>query len=226
MITAASTVIGRIGLDEQRQLVAELGEVRRLAPLFTPVAGSSDMTVEITNAGPWGWCATSSDAKRFPAQLRPGYHYSPHHPVTGKPWPPIPPHWLELAERFKGPDEDGPALPWSCAHIVWYRPPKGRKPGATLGWHRDKTEADLRGRIITFVLGDDAEWWVEDDEGEKTSTILRTGDVVRLAGQTRNLQHRIAKVFPSDTMDMLNPSPLAGPGRVVISVRSGAGPRP
>jgi alkylated DNA repair protein (DNA oxidative demethylase) len=224
VITAASTVVGRLEPDVQRLLVADLGEIRRAAPMFTPVAGGLDMSVQITNAGPVGWCATSGDRKRFPFAEREGYHYAARHPVTGEPWPAIPPRWLELADMFRGPDEDGPLLPWDCAHIVYYRPPKGSDPGANLGWHRDKTEADRRGRVITFPLGDDAWWEIEDEDGNKTSTILRSGDVVRLSGPTRHLQHRIAKVLPRQTLDLFAPteSPLSGPGRVVISARSGA----
>lgn len=216
MITAQSTVVGRLTFDEQLQLVNDLTEIRRAAPLFTPVAGALDMSVAITNAGPVGWCATSRDPARFPFAERDGYHYSTQHPVTGKPWPPIPPFWIELAERFRGPDSDGPLLPWDCAHVVWYR------PGAVLGWHRDKTEADLRGRVNTVSLGDPAVLEVENEQGVKTSCVLVSGDVVRLSGESRNLQHRIARVMPGDAGDLFNPSPLAGPGRVVISVRSGA----
>lgn len=219
MITASSTVVGRISLDEQRRLVADLSEIRRLAPLFVPVAGSLDMSVRITNAGPVGWCATSRDRRRFPFAERDGYHYSRIHPVTGAPWPTIPTWWLELADRFRGPDEDGPPLLWDCAHVVFYQ------PDAMLGWHRDKTEADLRGRVVTFVLGDPAVWEIEDGEGVVTSTVLITGDVVRLSGPARNLEHRIARVMPGVVGDLFNPSPLSKPGRVVISVRSGAGPR-
>lgn len=220
MITAASTVVGRLSADEQRLLVTDLGEIRRAAPLFIPVAGNLDMSVRITNAGPVGWCATSRDRARFPFAERDGYHYSRRHPVTGQPWPAIPPRWLELADRFRGPDSDGPLLPWDCGHVVFYR------PDAVLGWHRDKTEADTRGRVVTFVLGDPALWEVEDAEGVVTSHVLETGDVVRLSGESRNLQHRIARVMPGGSADMFNPSPLTKPGRVVISVRSGAARAP
>jgi alkylated DNA repair protein (DNA oxidative demethylase) len=223
VITAASTVVGRLEPEIQRLLVAELGQIRQAAPLFTPYAGALPMSVRITNAGPVGWCATMIGARdergrlEHPLAARSGYHYSPAHPVTGRRWPPIPALFLELADRFRGPDEDGPLLPWDVAHIVFYR------PGAVLGWHVDKTEANLRGRVITFVLGDPALWEIEDADGAVTSHVLVTGDVVRLSGPSRSLRHRIAKVMPGDTGDMFNPSPLAGPGRVVISVRSGAG---
>jgi alkylated DNA repair protein (DNA oxidative demethylase) len=214
MITAASTVVGKVGIDEQRLLVADLREIIRAAPLFVPVAGSLDMSVEITNAGAVGWCATNDDRKRFPAAKRAGYHYAERHPVTGAPWPAIPPRWIEIADRFRDPG--GLHLSWDVAHIVRYA------PGAVLGWHRDKTEADLRGEVITLALGDSALWEIEDAEGVVTSEVLVTGDVVRLAGESRSLQHRVARVLPGDTGDMFNPSPLAKPGRVVISMRSGA----
>jgi len=213
MITAASTVVGRLSFDEQLELVEELRAVVGRGPWITPVAGSLEMSVRIFNAGPVGWVAT--DARHRHAR-RHGYHYADRHPMTGEPWPKIPPRWIDLADRFRGPDDLGPLLPWDCAHIVRYL------PGAVLGWHRDKTEANLRGRVVTFCLGDDAEWWIEDDNGQKTSTILSTGDVVLLAGPTRNLQHRISRVITPAERSLFNPSPLASPGRIVISMRSGA----
>jgi alkylated DNA repair protein (DNA oxidative demethylase) len=233
--TAASTVVGRIDFDVQRQLVADLHAVRIAAPLFTPVAGSQEMSVKVTNAGPWGWCATDGRHKNA---RRLGYHYSDIHPETGRPWPSIPPRWLELADLFSGPDSDGPLLPWDCAHIVYYKAPRGHDRGANLGWHSDKTEHNRLGRIVTFVLGDDALWEIEDEDGNPSSTILHTGDVVRLSGPSRHLSHRIVKLLPREppeppeqTLDLFAPpppppppSPLTGPGRVIISVRSGAGP--
>jgi alkylated DNA repair protein (DNA oxidative demethylase) len=214
VITAASTVVGRLEPEIQRLLVAELGRIRRDAELFLPVAGSLDMSVLITNAGPVGWCATNDDRQRFPHARRSGYHYSDIHPVTGKPWPRIPALVLELAERFRDPN--GSHLPFDCAHIVVY------KPGADLGRHRDKTEARLDGEVITLCLGDPAVFDVWDHEDVMTSVTLMSGDVVRLSGPTRNLEHRIRRVLPGDTADMFNASPLPKPGRVVISVRSGA----
>lgn len=207
MNLAESTIVGRLDLEEQRQLVAELGEIKRLAPLFRPSAGGEAMSVFITNAGDVGWMG---DAK--------GYRYDRLHPVTGKPWPRIPQHWLDIADRFV--DRSAAVLlPWDCAHVVFY------KPGAKLGQHRDKTEADKRGQIVTISLGDPAVFRVENEDGVRSETVLVSGTVNRLAGETRNLLHEIRRVDTNPTADMLNPSPLSGPGRVVISVRSGAGAR-
>lgn len=217
MITAASTVVGRISVDEQRALVVELGKIRRGAPLFRPMAGGLDMSVSITNAGPWGWVATSSVRGRYPHARQDGYHYSDVHPVTGEPWPGIPSLVLEIAERFRDPA--GLRLPFDCAHVVYYA------PGAVLGRHRDKTEARLDGEVNTICLGDPAIFDLWDHEDVMTSVTLMSGDIVRLSGPTRNLEHRVRKVLTSEVEDWTNPSPLSGPGRVVISVRSGAGPR-
>lgn len=215
MITAADTIVGQLDFEEQRLLVAELGRIRRMAPLFVPVTNGLDMSVKVTNAGPRGWCATSRDRTRFPFAQQDGYYYAERHPVTGEPWPDIPPLFLEIAERFV--DRSQPVmLPFDCAHVVFYG------PGAVLGWHRDKTEEDKRGQIITISLGDPASWWVDDEEGAgKTEATLYSGMVTRLAGESRSVLHRIARVDTNPTCDLLNPSPLAGPGRAVISLRSG-----
>lgn len=204
MNLAAATVVGHVDIETQRQLVADIRTLVGREPWITPYAGGLKMSVRIFNVGPWGWLATNDHR---------GYHYADRHPVTGKPWPAIPQHWLELATRFAGDQR------WDCAHLVRYL------PGAKLGWHRDKTEADLSGSVVTISLGDPAKWDVMDEDDRESSTMIYTGDVVLLAGETRHLRHRIARVDASTTIDLLTPSPLAGPGRIALSIRSDAGPR-
>lgn len=198
--TAADTVVGQIDVEEQQQLVADVREIVRVAPLIRVTAGSLPMSVLVTNAGRWGWIADER-----------GYRYIDKHP-SGAPWPAIPKQWLRIAERFAGPHD------WDCAHVVVY------KPTATLGWHRDKTEHDRSKPVVTISLGDPADWSVRADEKSPISTtVLRSGDVVLLADQTRHYVHRIGKIH-SSTQDLFARSPLPKPGRIAISLRSGAGP--
>jgi alkylated DNA repair protein (DNA oxidative demethylase) len=153
------------------------------------------MSVRIANAGALGWVADAN-----------GYRYAPTSPKTGKPWPPIPDEWRDLADRFAG------AHPWDCAHLVYYG------PSATLGWHRDKTEKSKRWPIVTFSLGDEASWAVREDDGEPIHrTRLPSGAVTLLAGEARNYLHTIERIEPA--MALLSPSPLKGPGRLAISLR-------
>ena len=67
--------------DEQAALVADLRDVVREAPLFTPrmPRTGKPFSVRMTNCGDLGWV---SDTER-------GYRYQPTHPETGRPWPPI-----------------------------------------------------------------------------------------------------------------------------------------
>lgn len=206
-ITAQDTIVGQIEMDEQRQLVADIREVIRQAPLFAVAAGRFPMSVRVTNAGKVGWVADE----------RGGYRYQARHPVTGKPWPKIPKAWKLLADRY----ESGEL--WDCAHIVWYAQDAREGKGAVLGEHRDKTEHDKSGVIVTVALGDPADWWVrEDEEAKPTMARLNSGAIVVFKGPSRHVLHRIGKVHYGDA-DMFHPSPLDGPGRIALSIRSGAG---
>lgn len=202
MTLASDTVVGHLGAEEQALLVRSLRSVVSRAPLYTPsLHGTTDMLVRITNAGPYGW---TSDKH--------GYRYCKTHP-NGSPWPEIPRLWIEIAERFCLRSGQR----WDAAHVVWYG------PGASLGEHRDQTEHDRSGEIVTISLGDPAVWAVVDDDGVRSRCELYSGDVTRLAGETRSLIHSIPSVDTS-TASLFGGSPLTRPGRVAISVRSGAGP--
>lgn len=70
---------GRLGREEQENLVEIIRGVVTEAPLYVPVMPGSGrpMSVRMTNCGPLGWV---TDKER-------GYRYQPTHPMTGKPWP-------------------------------------------------------------------------------------------------------------------------------------------
>lgn len=213
MTTARDTVVGQLSRDEQCEMVDLVRGIVRLAPLLVPSLGG--MTVRITNAGPWGWWSAPS-----------GYVYVDRHPVTKRRWPPIPALWVDIFHRYatgnRAPD---------CAHIVWY------KLGAKLGRHRDKTERDPTGTVVTPGVGSPAEWTMWDKWGKSSTTTLVTGDVTKLEGPTRDLEHRIAPMRRPDPRstqhDMFSNeplpeplwSPLDSPGRLAVSIRSGAGGR-
>lgn len=195
MNLAEQTVVAHLDFDEQRACVALAREILRLAPLHSQVSGGKAMSVTTSNAGALGWIADDQ-----------GYSYAPAHPKTGTPWPPIPAAWTAIADRVAG------SHPWDCAHLVWYA------PGARLGPHRDKTEAERRHPIVTICLGDDATWAVREDEREPIHrTRLRSGDVTLLAGPTRHLIHSVEGIIAAPSL--LAPSPLDGPGRLAVSIR-------
>lgn len=200
-MTAADTVVGRLDAGEQQALLATVRALLVDAPLLTPTAGGLPMSVRVTNAGPWGWWAN-----------RQGYRYVDTHPTTGRPWPPLPSLWREIFRRYAADPREPDA-----GHVVWYR------PGARLGEHRDRTERDRSGSIVTVSLGDPATWQVRDEDGVVTRTQLVSGDVVVLEGPTRHLLHSIVSVDQEPSL--FHPSPLDRPGRLAVSVRSGAGGR-
>jgi alkylated DNA repair protein (DNA oxidative demethylase) len=191
---AETTIVRQLDREEQLRFVAEAKIVMDQTRLLRPSAGGREMSVRITNAGELGWVAD-----------RQGYRYTPTHPLTGQPWPPIPERWVEFANDVAGPE------PWDCAHLIWYA------PGASLGWHRDKTERRRR-PIVTVSLGDDALWAVRLDEHEPIHRArLPSGATTLLAGATRDCLHTIMGLEPAPTL--IAPSPLPVPGRLAISLR-------
>ncbi|MCA9681984.1 MAG: alpha-ketoglutarate-dependent dioxygenase AlkB [Myxococcales bacterium] len=194
MNLAEATIVRRLERDLQLRFIAEARSIAEQSRLFRPQAGGRPMSVKITNAGALGWVADEL-----------GYRYTSAHPRTGRPWPPIPQWWLDFADDVAGRE------PWDCAHLIWY------EPGASLGWHRDKTERTRR-PIVTLSLGDDATWAVRLDEREPIHRArLYSGYTTLLSGETRDALHSIEAIEPAPAL--LAPSPLPTPGRLAISIR-------
>ena len=119
----------------QDSLLAELRRIIAEAPLFTPTMPRSGtpMSVRMTNCGPLGWV---TDKER-------GYRYQPTHPMTGKPWPPMPQVLLDLWNEVSG----YPAPPEACL-INYYA------GTAKMGLHQDKDEEDFAAPVLSVSLGD------------------------------------------------------------------------
>ena len=167
------------------------------APFYHPVTpGGQPMSVRNTNLGTLGW--TTGPA---------GYRYSPAHPVTGAPWPPIPVTllalWAELA-----PDEPPPD---SCL-VNLYR------GAAKMGLHQDRDEADIRAPVISVSLGDTAIFRIGGPErrGATTSVRLTSGDVCILAGEARMAFHGIDRVIGGSSRL------VPGGGRINLTLRRAA----
>lgn len=178
-------------LGEQRSWISDIRNVIRAAPLVRPITSSGHpMKVRITAAGKLGWVADES------------YRYSEVQ-ADGKPWPPIPGRWLELANEVAGEH------PWDSVIINWY------DLDASLGWHEDEDEADLSRPIVTVSLGDTCSWAVRDGLGRVLERVkLESGAITLLAGATRNLKHTVEKIIPSPLL-----SPLPVRGRVSATIR-------
>ena len=168
---------GHVALPDQRQLVEELRAAVAAAPLFTPVMPRTGrpFSVRMTNLGPLGWVSD-----------RGGYRYQPGHPVSGTPWPPIPPLLLDLWRSLSGYPHD----PEACL-VNFY------SGGAKMGLHRDEDEEDFSAPVVSVSLGDTAVFRIGGpDRGSRTTTIkLQSGDVLVMGGAARLCYHGIDRVL-------------------------------
>ena len=186
---------GRLARAEQEALVEALRDVVRVAPLFTPVMPRTGkpFSVRMTDCGPLGWVAD-----------RAGYRYQATHPVTGRPWPPIPPALLALWDEVTG----------------WHAPPEAclvnvYGPDARMGLHQDRDEDDLSAPLLSISLGDTARFRLGgiDRRDPTRSFPLASGDLMMLAGPLRLAHHGIDRIL-SGTSTL-----LAGGGRINLTLR-------
>jgi alkylated DNA repair protein (DNA oxidative demethylase) len=186
-----------IDAQAQARLVADVLEASHVAPFYRPITpGGQPMSVEMTNLGPLGWITDAA-----------GYRYGARHPVTGAPWPPIPPLLLELWSELT---EGGPP-PDACL-VNRYR------PGARMGLHQDRDERDFSHPVISVSLGDEAVFRIGSNQraGRTASLRLRSGDVCVLAGAARLSFHGIDRIIAGGS-DL-----IPGGGRINLTLRRAA----
>lgn len=180
----------------QRALLADVEAALQEAPLYRPTMPKTgkEFSVEMSNCGPLGWVSDRDG----------GYRYQAMHPVTGRPWPPIPElaleAWCELA--------DYPVLPDACL-INFY------DTAAKMGLHQDSDEQDMRAPVLSVSLGASCIFrFGGTSRGGKTQAIeLRSGDVLLLAGEARLAYHGVARILPG-TSDLINDD-----GRINLTLR-------
>lgn len=170
-------------LPEEGDLFAALQAIVAASPfrrMVTP--GGHAMSVAMTNAGPLGWVSD-----------RRGYRYDPVDPVSGRPWPALPPAFLELARR--GAHEAGypDFVPDACL-VNRY------EPGAKMSLHQDRDERDFEQPIVSVSLGLPAifQWGglTRRDRAERIP--LRHGDVLVWGGSDRLRFHGILPIKPGE----------------------------
>lgn len=182
--------------DEQRALVAAFRAILAEAPLFRPeMPGTGKaFSVRMSNCGSLGWVSDRDG----------GYRYQPTHPLTGRPWPPIPAPVLAIWRDHA----DYPADPEACL-INWY------EPAARMGLHRDADEQAKDAPVLSISLGDAALFRLGGPKrtDPTRSFTLSSGDVLVLGGDARHSFHGVDRIVPGSG------GPLGTPGRINLTLR-------
>jgi len=191
---------GHFDREQQAALLADIRQIFAAAPLFTPRMPKSGrpFSVQMSNCGALGWISDKN-----------GYRYAPAHPETGRPWPPLPPRlaalWDEVASYAHPPE--------ACL-INFYG------PGAKMGLHQDRDEADFSAPVVSVSLGDSCLFRLggRKRNDPTRSFRLNSGDVVVLGGDTRLAFHGVDRVYPG-TSTLLLEGGLTGGGRINLTMR-------
>ncbi len=187
---------GHFDRAAQEALVGEIRAVAAAAPLYVPVMPRSGqpMSVRMTNCGALGW-VTDRDG---------GYRYQDRHPVTGRPWQPIPASLMRLWTEVSG----YPKPPQACL-VNFY------DATAKMGLHQDRDESDLEAPVVSVSLGDQCLFRIGGTARKDPTRSLRlsSGDVVVLGGESRLSFHGVDRIYPGTS------TLLRDGGRINLTLR-------
>jgi DNA oxidative demethylase len=186
----------------QADLLVALRKAVAEAPLFTPEMPKTGnpFSVRMTNMGELGWVTDKTG----------GYRYQATHPVTSKPWPPMPEVLLNLWAEVT----DYPAPPEACL-VNFY----GAE--AKMGLHQDRDEKDFSAPVVSISLGDTALFrWGGTTRGGKTQSVkLESGDVLVMGGESRLCFHGVDRIY-AGTSTLLKDG-----GRINLTMRKVTSPK-
>ena len=166
-------------LAEVTAVLAAIESITAAAPfrrLMTP--GGFRMSVAMTNCGSLGWVSD-----------RTGYRYDACDPLSGRPWPPMPPVFLELARDAARAAGFADFEPDACLVNQYI-------PGARLTLHQDRDESDLSAPIVSVSLGLPATFLFGGNArtDKQRRVPLQHGDVVVWGGPARLHHHGVLAV--------------------------------
>lgn len=181
---------------QQERLVQAIREIVAEAPLFVPAMPGTgkEMSVRMTNCGSLGWV---TDKER-------GYRYQATHPVTGKPWPPIPDMLLKIWDQVSGCSR----APEACL-VNFY------EDSARMGLHQDRDEKDFDAPVLSVSLGNACLFRVggTNRKDPTMSLKLSSGDVFVIGGAGRLCFHGVDRIYPSTSTLLKNG------GRINLTLR-------
>ncbi|WP_409373262.1 DNA oxidative demethylase AlkB [Pseudomonas baltica] len=178
-------------------LLPLLDSIKRRAQIRHMVTpGGFTMSVGLTNCGSLGWVSD-----------RQGYRYSAVDPLSGEPWPALPPLMLELAREAAQKAGFEHFDPDACL-INHYA------PGARMSLHQDRDEKQLGEPIVSVSLGLPATFLFGGFErSDRTQRVpLVHGDVVVWGGADRLRFHGVLPIKPAEHS-------LLGPWRINCTFR-------
>jgi alkylated DNA repair protein (DNA oxidative demethylase) len=182
--------------DGAPALLADIARIAIAAPfrnMQTP--GGGRMSAAMTSSGV-GWVTDRS-----------GYSYAEIDPQSGRQWEAIPPSFLALAGNAAG-EAGFPAFTPDACLINRY------EPGARMGLHQDRDEADFSQPIVSVSVGLPAVFlWGGLRRSDPTRRLrLEHGDVVVWGGPARLVFHGIARLAEGE-------HPLTGRFRYNLTFR-------
>lgn len=192
----------RLSPAEQSAILDDVERIVDEAPLFRPQMPTGPYMINsLTNCGPLGWISD-----------RRGYRYEPTHPVTGKPWPPIPKAILDCAKALAHEAGLGRYEPDAC--LVNHYTATGK-----LSLHRDYDEAEFKWPIVSFSFGNDADFLLGGmKRSDRTTAIaLHSGDVMVLGGPSRLRYHGVRRIRPGTSP--ITHKALPEGGRINLTLR-------
>jgi alkylated DNA repair protein (DNA oxidative demethylase) len=165
--------------NEVARLLADLEAITAAAPFRHMIVPTGHrMSVAMTNTGTVGWITDRS-----------GYRYDTIDPETGRPWPPMPNSFRDLADRAATAAGYPGFAPDGCL-INRY------EPGSRLTLHQDRNEHDFAQPIVSVSLGLPAKFlWGGATRKDRPRRIpLSSGDVVVWGGKARLTFHGVDKL--------------------------------
>jgi alkylated DNA repair protein (DNA oxidative demethylase) len=187
---------GYLDRPAQEALVEDIRRVVVAAPLYVPQMPKTGkpMSVRMTNCGTLGW-VTDRDG---------GYRYQRRHPVTGEPWPSIPPVLLRIWQEVSG----YPEPPEACL-VNFY------EGEAKMGLHQDRDERNFEAPVVSVSLGDQCLFRIGATarNAPTRSFRLSSGDVVVLGGESRLSFHGVDRIYAGTSTLLKNG------GRINLTLR-------
>jgi len=176
-LAEGATILRGFAEPSARALVDVIAKITAASPFRNMVTpGGYTMSVAMTNCGRLGWVTD-----------RRGYRYDPLDPLSGEPWPALPPIYRDLATRAADAAGYAGFEPDACL-VNRY------EPGTRLSLHQDRNERDFTAPIVSVSLGLPAVFLFGGARRQDRASRVRleSGDVVVWGGPTRLTFHGVA----------------------------------